>query len=185
MIRFSNVSVVATCAALSLTLAATASAQAPTSPTLVNGGNLWSVTAFEDPAANHNQLATQGICFQFIGFVGTHLRYRWYSTTFPDWNGIASQEGDQVFMHGDYDKDNGHDGFQWEINTARNGAGHWFEWREDGGFGITIGFANAVFQRTGQCPLAVPGAALPNIPTQYFSDGTVVENPIGRPLDKQ
>jgi hypothetical protein len=88
-------------------------------------------------------------------------------------------------MHGDYDKDNGHDGFQWEINTARTGAGHWFEWREDGGFGITIGFANAVFQRNGQCPQPIPSVALPNLPTQYFADGTVVENPIGRPLDKQ
>jgi len=140
-----------------------------------------SQTAFDDSSPVHTQLATQGICFDFIGVVGTHVRYRWYSTTFPDWNGIASQEGDQIFMHGDYDKDNGHDGFNWAIDTSKAGSGHWHEWREDGGFGITIGLGNAVFQRTGRCQTGTPGITLPVVPNQFASDGTLLENPIGMP----
>lgn len=26
----------------------------------------------------------------------------WWSETFPDWNGIASQEGNEVVLHGDF-----------------------------------------------------------------------------------
>jgi hypothetical protein len=184
MILFNKVNAIAASAVLALSFAAVAPAQAP-SPDLVNGGNLWSVTAFDDSSPVHLQLATQGICFDFIGVVGTHVRYRWYSTTFPDWNGIASQEGDQVFMHGDYDKDNGHDGFNWAIDTSKGGSGHWHEWREDGGFGITIGFGNAVFQRAGRCQTGTPGITLPVVPNQFASDGTLLENPIGRPDVKQ
>src|SRR4051794_28185946 len=129
-----------------------AGAQAPLpSPQLVNGGNLWTITAFDDASPVHTQMATQGICFEFIGVVGTHNRYRWRSTTFPDWNGIASQEGDQVFMHGDYAQNVGHDGIMWAIDTNKSGSGHWTEWRETPAFGNTIVFANAPFQRTGTC----------------------------------
>ena len=66
-------------------------------------------------------------------------------------------------------------------NLARSGAGHWFEWREDGGFGITIGFGNAQWQRTGNCPTT---GVLPVVPLQYDADGTLVENPSGR-FEKQ
>jgi hypothetical protein len=124
-------------------------------------------------------MATQGICFSVIGVVGTHIRYRWFSTTFPDWNGIASQEGDQIFMHGDYARDIGHDGIQWSIDTFKTGSGHWTEWREDGGLGNTIVFANAVFQRVGQCQTPLPGTPLPILPPQFLPDGRVLENPLG------
>ncbi|OLE74922.1 MAG: hypothetical protein AUG12_00405 [Acidobacteria bacterium 13_1_20CM_2_57_8] len=161
----------------------TAHAQLPVlvptpSPDLVRGGNLWTITAFNDASPVHTQMATQGICFEFIGVVGTHFRYRWYSTTFPDWNGIASQEGDQVFMHGDYAKDVGHDGIHWAIDTSKAGSGHWTEWREDGGFGNTIVFANAVFQRAGICRTPIP-VPLPYVPNQYTIDGILIENPMG------
>jgi hypothetical protein len=144
------------------------------SPQLVNGGNLWTITAYDDASPVHTQLATQGICFEFAGVVGTQTRYRWRSTTFPDWNGRATQEGDQIFIHGDYAKDVGHDGMQWEIVTNKSGAGHWSEWREDGGFGTTIGFANSEWQRVGSCP--VTGVLTP-VPAQYNSDGTLVADP--------
>src|SRR6478672_10890085 len=154
MTNFSRLSM-ASCALALLAFAftTTAAAQALPSPQLVNGGNLWTITAFDDSSPVHTQWATQSICFEFIGVVGTHTRYRWRSTTFPDWNGKATQEGDQVFMHGDYAKDVGHDGMEWSIVTNKNGSGHWFEWREDGGFGTTIGFANAEWQRIGTCPV--------------------------------
>jgi len=160
-----------------------AGAQAPLpSPQLVNGGNLWTITAFDDASPVHTQLATQGICFEFVGVVGTQTRYRWRSTTFPDWNGRATQEGDQIFMHGDYAKDVGHDGMEWQIASNRSGAGHWFEWREDGGYGITIGFANAEWQRVGACPVT---GVIPVVPVQFATDGKVVENPFSLPARLQ
>lgn len=165
-----------------LSFAAAALTQALPAPDLVKGGSLWTVTAFDDSSPTHTQLATQSICFEFVGVVGTHVRYRWRSTTFPDWNGIASQEGDQIFMHGDYARDIGHDGMMWSLDTARSGSGHWTEWREDGGFGRSIAFANAEFQRVGNCP--VFGLSLPVIAPQYFADGTLVETPMGLPLEK-
>ena len=189
MILLNKVSnALAASAFLALSFATTATAQfaappvvAP-SPTLVNGGNLWTITAFDDASPVHTQMATQEICFEFIGVVGTHLRYRWRSTTFPDWNGFASQEGDQVFMHGDYAQNVGHDGIKWSIDTSRTGADHWTEWRETGFFGTTIVFANATFQRTGRtCLVTGPGLIPPYVPPQYGTDGKLVENPLGRP----
>jgi hypothetical protein len=164
-------------ALLALAFTGTAAAQALPSPQLVNGGNLWTITAYADDSGVHTPLATQSICFEFAGVVGTHVRYRWRSTTFPDWNGRATQEGDQVFMHGDYAKDVGHDGMEWSIVSNKTGAGHWFEWREDGGFGITIGFANAEWQRVGSCP--VTGVLAP-VPIPFLPDGTVQEDPFGK-----
>lgn len=123
-------------------------------PNVYAGGNLWSITAYDDSSVAHTQWATQGICFLPPVAVGTHMRGNWYSTTFPDWNGVYSQEGDQVFMHGDYAKDVGHDGIKFEVvtNSPRNiAAGHWFEWRENGAFGNTIGFTNTKLERIGYC----------------------------------
>jgi hypothetical protein len=152
-------------------------------PNLVAGGNRWTITFYNDASPNHDQWATQGICFRFIGTVGTHNRYQWWSDTFPDWNGIASQEGDQVFMHGDYANDVGHDGITWEIVTAsaRNvGAGHWHEWRENGAFGNTIGFGNAQLARVGSCRLTLDEAKLIAIPFDYRTN-RLMESPMGNP----
>src|SRR3954454_6640587 len=169
-------------ALLAITFAVTASAQVLPSPQLVNGGNLWTITGFDCSSPFHSQWATQGICFDFVGVFGTQVRYRWRSTTFPDWNGRATQEGDQIFMHGDYAKDVGHDGMEWQIASNRSGAGHWFEWREDGGYGITIGFANAEWQRVGACPVT---GVIPVVPVQFATDGKVVENPFSLPARLQ
>ena len=175
---------IAASAVLALIFAATANAQpAVPSPELTRGGNLWSITAYDDASPVHTTLATQGICFQFIGVVGTQNRYRWRSTTFPDWNGIASQEGDQVFMHGDYAQNVGHDGIMWAIDTNKSGSGHWTEWRENASFGNTIVFANTTLLRTGTCPsTTVP---LPFIAPPYFPDGTPQIDPLGRSVYKQ
>lgn len=137
-----------------------ASAIPPYHPDLVAEGNLWRITDYLDQTPGHAQAATQGLCFFYAGTVGTHQRYTWVSNTYPDWNGRATQEGDQIFMHGDFkwpfgqDVDGGHDGMEWEIVTMsrRNeGAGHWKEWVEDAMFGQTIVFANAKFTRVGKC----------------------------------
>ena len=178
---------IAVSAFFALSLAPTASAQIVPlplplpvplpSPQLVAGGNLWTITAYDDASPVHTQMATQGICFEFVGVVGTHTRYRWRSTTFPDWNGRATQEGDQIFMHGDYAANVGHDGMAWSIDTSKAGSGHWFEWREDATYGNTIVFANAVLQRTGTCPTT---GVIPFVPPQII-DGVLQDSPIGRP----
>ena len=129
-------------------------------------GDLWSITAYDDSDPAHTQWATQNICFFATGTVGTHTAGIWYSTTFFDWNGTWRQEGDQVFMTGDYAGDLfgnavGHDGIDWEIVTAdkaNEGYGHWKEWRENGRFGNVIGYANTKLKRIGACPYRLPAS---------------------------
>jgi hypothetical protein len=141
-------------AALLLTAPLVSQALPPHYPDLVSNGNRWTITAYDDSSVVHTQWATQGICFYPAGTVGTHQRYYWVSDTFPDWNGRATQEGDQIVMHGDYANNVGHDGMQFEITTSspkNEGYGHWHEWREDPKYGLTIGFANAKLVRVGRC----------------------------------
>jgi hypothetical protein len=152
-----------------VSVASVASAVPPHQPALVTGGNLWTITFYDDSSPNHTQWATQRICFFNAGVQGTHQRYSWVSISYPDWNGRATQEGDQVFMHGDFqwpfgNRDGGHDGMEWQLVTTSPGGeagavprgeigtGHWKEWVEDGRLGITIGFGNTLFRRVGRCP---------------------------------
>lgn len=177
----------------SFALANSAVAGPPYFPNVITGGNHWSIRAFNDSATTHTTWATQRICFIQLGNVGTHMNGIWFSTSFPDWNGRWRQEGDQVFMHGDFAGNIGHDGIQWEIVTAspkNEGFGHWHEWREDPHFGITIGFANAKWSRIGTCPFPIaPGLSSPEIeklvaeivrPPRRFTTGG--GDPLG-PLD--
>lgn len=161
----------------SLALAHPAFAGPPYAPNVVTGGNYWSITAFDDSATTHTQWATQNICFFQLGNTGTHMHGIWYSTTFYDWNGRWRQEGDQIFMTGDYAGDSqgnavGHDGIQWEVVTAsakNEGFGQWQEWREDTQYGLTIGFANTKLSRIGKCPLVIPaGTPIPEIEKMVF-----------------
>lgn len=180
-----------TISALVLTAHTSAFAQPPHLPDLVSEGNRWLITAFDDSSPVHTQWATQGICFYPAGTVGTHQRYRWVSDTYPDWNGRASQEGDQIFMHGDFQwpygqvRDGGHDGMEWEIVTssrANEGTGHWKEWVENGAFGFTVGFANARLQRVGKCKYATAEEALQaGIELELPKDeqGNYLYNPFG------
>lgn len=133
---------------------ATAYAATPHLPDMVRGGNRWLITAYDDSSTVHQQWATQGICFYYAGVRGTHQLYYWVSDTFPDWNGRAEQEGDQVFMFGDYAQDVGHDGMEIQVTTMSRkdeAFGHWHEWRENGRYGRTIGFANTKLTRVGSC----------------------------------
>lgn len=144
---------------LGLSAAFSSANAAPYKPNLVDSGNRWTITFYNDASPVHSQWATQGLCFYKAGVVGTHQRYYWVSDTYPDWNGMATQEGDQIFMHGDFQyprgrRDGGHDGMEWEITTtsrANVGFGHWKEWVENGKLGRTIGFGNTRLQRVGKC----------------------------------
>lgn len=184
-------------ALLMLGLASAAFANPPHFPNVTLNGNLWSITAYDDSAPGHTQWATQNICFLQQGVLGTHAYGIWYSTTFYDWNGSWRQEGDQVFMTGDYAGDIqgnavGHDGMQWEIvtsNYANEGYGHWHEWRENRLYGQVIGYANAKLRRIGKCPIEpTPGATAAELeklvveqsleaPRRYRDDGTEALGP--------
>lgn len=138
-----------------LLLSLTATAVAQPRPNVVNNGNRWLITAYDDSSPAHAQWATQSICFLPFAASGTHIRGVWYSTSFPNWRGRYSQEGDRLLMHGDYANGVGHDGIVIDLfagNTpADEGAGQWTEWRETGPYGTTIGFLNARLRRVGSC----------------------------------
>jgi hypothetical protein len=149
-------------------------------PDLVSAGNRWTITSYNDASPTHDHQTTQEICFKFIGIVGTHQQYEWWSTTFPDWNGIATQEGDQIFMHGDWAEDRGHNTMQWELVTVSPkdiGAGHWIEWWEDGKLGQTVGFRNTLLTRVGRCRLTIDEARY--LPLPLDETGKPMESPSG------
>ncbi len=150
-------------------------------PNVYKGGNRWTITAFDDTSPIHQEWATQGICFLPPKTVGTHMRGYWYSYTYPDWNGTWSQEGDQVFMYGDYAKDIGHDGITFEIFSNSEASGHWHEWREDGKFGRTIGFANTKLRRVGSCWVLEPNdLSNLDIKPRLRKDGREVVGPLDK-----
>jgi hypothetical protein len=165
-----------------------ATAQVPR-PNVFDGGNHWQVTCYNDPSAAHLQQATQGICFLPYAVVGQSIQGYWYGTNFPDWNGRYSQEGDQVRMHGDYDENDGHDGLEWEVVSARTGSGHWTEWRETPNPGRTITFCNANWTRTGSCGQTVPPPTAPDhvrailelsekVPPRCLPNGDLAPDPL-------
>ncbi len=165
----------------------------PHQPSVYNGGNLWTITAYDDSSPVHAQWATQWICFLPPAVVGTHERGHWYSGFGGGtWNGTYSQEADQLFMYGDFPyfaKDVGHDGMNINIDTARTAGGHWHEWIEDGAYGKTVGFVNATMQRIGRCKNISPTElSTLDIPPRYLLDGRVAQMPTEpnqRPIDLQ
>lgn len=171
--------------AATLVISTTAMAAPPHAPDLTTDGNRWEITGYLDNAPGHAQAATQGLCFYDTGVSGTHQQYVWVSDTFPDWNGTAVQEGDQIFMYGEFREDVGHDSISWEIVTASKdniGAGHWQEWLEDKRFGNTVGFANALLQRVGRCEIKDPKEAIEvyhSIDYQLDKNGEKIILPIG------
>ncbi len=151
------------CASLSV-------AAPPYAPDMVSGGNKWSFRAYSDADLDHAQLVSaQGICFEYAGISGNHQLYTWYSDTFPGWSGRAVQEGDQIFLHGDFANGAGHSSIQIETLVAPpiyGSAGYWQEWRHDSANGATVEFATTRALREGNCTLtAEQAAALPPLLT--------------------
>ena len=120
--------------------------------------NVWEMTSYLDRSSKHQKKIVQQICFTAPSLAAdTHWAYDWYSS-FKDWSGKARQEGDQIFMHGDYSKNTGHTSFQWEIVTQSSlkakkhqtkGFGHCVDWQNNkvGSLGNTMIFANVKFVR--------------------------------------
>jgi len=154
----------------------------PPKPNVFDNGNVWAITAYFDESPTHTQAATQLLCFSPYVVVGTQIRGSWYSLTFPDWNGNYAQEGDQLFLHGDYAKNLGHDGMTFDITTdsQKNVAfGHWKEWRENATFGTTIAFGNSRLTRLGKKCDAKTGQQLQllNIPPRLLLNGGIAKYP--------
>lgn len=143
----------------------------PPYPNVFDGGNLWELTFYNDPTNNHQQWATQEICFLPYSIVGTSIQGVWFSTSFYDWNGLYYQEGDEVKMTGDYARDVGHDHMTL-IHTTYDAPGianamafkDWTEWREDRRYGFIIGWANAKLERVGKCPIPIDNIDITPIP---------------------
>ena len=147
----------------SLGLATAVSAAPPYQPDFVAKGNKWSFKAYDDASPDHTQLvAAQVICFEYNGISGNHQLYTWYSETFPGWSGRAVQEGDQIFIHGDFANGAGHSSIQLETlvaPTIYGSAGTWQEWRHEGSNGTTVSFAKTRALREGNCSLTARQAA--------------------------
>lgn len=146
-----------------LGMSSMAYATAPYLPDFVKDGNRWSFKAYDDASLDHTQLvAAQVICFEYAGISGNHQLYTWYSETFPGWSGNAVQEGDQIFIHGDYANGAGHSSIQMDTlvaPTINGSAGTWQEWRHDGANGTTVNFAKTRALREGDCTLSARQAA--------------------------
>jgi len=146
-----------------LTTAATTFAELPYSPNMVTGGNKWSFRAFDDGSKVHTKLANaQGMCFEYAGVAGDHQLYTWYSDTFPGWRGKAVQEGDNIFIHGEFAGTLGHTSIQIEALSpppAYASPGTWQEWRHNGANGTTVYFAKTRAVREGDCSISAEEAA--------------------------
>lgn len=141
-------------------------------PNLVQDGDRWIATAYDDASASHapllfgNKFKSAVYCFRYEGTVGTHDRYSYYSPTFPTLAGKATQEGDHVVMHGDFGialgnppiviSNVGHEAANWNLvteKTGTQGTGDYTTWFETDRptRGQTLAFANIRFERSGYC----------------------------------
>jgi hypothetical protein len=116
-------------------------------PDLDKPGDVWRIRAFRDAHEDHASVPLglenedfMDICAFYIGThynpAGpTHDKYGWYTMSSPAvwWiytanYGIATKEGDQVFMHGNNSYWNQY--MQWELVSFDSGAGHWRAWHK-------------------------------------------------------
>jgi len=151
----------------------------PPTPNIEDGGNLWEITGYYDNSSDHTQTAMQHICFSPYSVNGTQIWGSWYSTSYAGWDGRYAQEGDQLFLFGDFSSDTGHDGMELNIvgsSPDNIATGHWREWFEDGAYGSSQVFVNAKMKRIGSCTLT--GESPLAVPVRLRSDGTPAHSPM-------
>ncbi len=124
--------VVVAALALALCAAGTAFAQAPNNPV-----GLWNFQAYNDAAAGMNALGNQNICFLANG--------TWFGTTFPNWNGLwfqkgnnAAGNGDRVRLVGNWAAGAGNDSAEIHFMNLNLMTGGWHEWTDGFGFVLWI-----------------------------------------------
>ena len=139
-------------------LASTVTAQPPM-PNVAAGGNKWLITGYDDTTTDNQPRSSHIICFlPFNQNIGGRLIGKWYSLTFPDWNGNYYQVGDKLRMTGDFRTDIGGDSITL-LHTANNANGQvnamefkdWTEWLGDYGYGVVFFWGNATMERIGKC----------------------------------
>ena len=123
-------------------------------PNVFDGGNLWSITFYDDDSSNHQGGGTtQRICFSNYNLTGTGIQGRWYSTTYPNWYGQYRQEGDSVVMTGNFWNGDGNACISFDLVTMSPkdiGAGHGTEWNDS--YSLATFFGNTLLNRLGKCP---------------------------------
>lgn len=129
---------------------------------MVDGGNHWTISAYDDSTDDHRHIADIGVCFFKDGSDGSEIHYTWGSDTFPGFGGRAAQEGDQVkTLGGDTAAVPSYmDSMSFEIVTASPAniaTGHWQEWMPSS-FGLNLPtstvYATLSMVRDGPCPYA-------------------------------
>jgi hypothetical protein len=157
-------------------------------------GTLYSITFYDDTSTTHTQWATQQICVVQGPPQGSNATGLWYSTSYYRWIGRWRQEGDQIFMTGDFWSGPGNDAIQLELVTTRDEAyGHWDEWIEDGSYGGWLGKGNTKVAKLGACNWNPPPrgnavmaetweeiekaalAAAERAPVRYLRDGSLAK----------
>jgi len=99
-------------------------------------GEIWTLKNFIDESPAHpNTNENIRICFTRIPDSGTHSKYKWHTIGGPwwmRWTGMASKEGDQVFMNGvrryAWQCSSNSDYMQWDLASKDLGTGHWRFW---------------------------------------------------------
>jgi len=143
-------------------------------PNMFDGGNHWTISAYDDSSDTHAKIADIGVCFFKDGVDGSELHYTWASDDYTGFGGRASQEGDQVKMvGGEVAAAPGYiDSLDLEIVTASPtnvATGHWKEWMPSNtGLNLptNVVYATLSMVRDGPCPYAtlsdvLNGAASP------------------------
>lgn len=147
-------------------------------PNVYDNGNLWEVKVYNDSSVSHNPVGSARICFLPYTPLGTHIRGKWYSTTWQNpylWTGYYQQEGDEVKLFGNFSDGKGNDSASFDIVTRRSGAGHWVQWLDSGWSSPTDLFLNAAWEKVGKCkvPKTFNAALAQDIPPRYLLKGGV------------
>ncbi|MCP4700734.1 MAG: hypothetical protein GY862_28350 [Gammaproteobacteria bacterium] len=114
-------------------------------------GTLWDVDVFHDPYVTQHYLVSAQVCFQYAGQytnpeppvppVSTQDKYNW---CLFGMKGVATKEGDQIFMHNDRGGRAANDAVQWELSSPDEGAGHWRYWANDLIFDLNVTFTRTL-----------------------------------------
>jgi hypothetical protein len=123
-------------------------------------GNYWLVTFYDDTDPNHQQWATQGLCFSPLVARGQSWEGRVVSLTYPNWSGRYYTSGGNTWrIKMNYAPDgqgnfNGNDFIGYELYTAHTGSSAgdagWNEWRDSFMWNV---WGNVGMQRVGKCSL--------------------------------
>ena len=116
-------------------------------------GQSWGFELHNDAKLIHPHVYSGELCLQYQSSFQNPLpsqdEYKW---CLFNWSGVATKEGDQVFMHSNDPNNQLFSGIQWSLSSKDEGAGHWRYWQQPSGLMLDM---NAIFtrtQKTCSCP---------------------------------